>query len=538
MIKRALISVFNKEGIIEFAKELDKLDVEILSTGGTANKLREAGLNITDVSDYTKFPEMMNGRVKTLHPKIHGGLLALRNNNEHMKQAKENNVDMIDLVVVNLYPFEDTVKKNLNFEETIEMIDIGGPSMIRSAAKNFKEVLVVIDPNDYNWIIEEIKAQNDISFEKRKKLALKVFQKTSSYDSSISSYLSESSLPETLNLSYIKKQNMRYGENPYQDAAFYIDESSNEPGVGNAEQLHGKELSYNNIMDSDGALDIVKEFSEPCAVVIKHANHCGTAVSEIITDALIKAFNADSLSAFGCVIAINRTCNLECAKFLEDKFIEVLIAPDFDEDALQLLSIKKNRRILKLSELNDFYTNNNKEKLTTKKVVSGLLVQTRNFPTINEVSMILNENPTKEDISKLTSNAKQGFLKELICVSKRQPTQKQLKDMIFAMKVCKHVKSNSVLYAKNLVTIGIGAGQMSRVDATIIATRKSANKSKEAVMASDAFFPFRDGIDEAAKAGITAIIHPGGSVRDKEVIDAANEHNIAMVFTGVRLFKH
>jgi len=541
MIKRALISVFDKTGIVEFAKELDKLGVEILSTGGTAKKLKQADINVKDVSEHTGFPEMMDGRVKTLHPKIHGGLLALRGNENHMKQAKDNNIEMIDMVVVNLYPFEDTVKKQLSFEETVEMIDIGGPSMIRSASKNFKDVLVIVDPNDYSWIIEELKADKPISIEKRRALATKVFDRTGAYDASIAKYFNESEgFPDSISIALKKKQVMRYGENPYQDASFYIDPLSKEPGVGNAEQLHGKELSYNNIMDTDGALNIVKEFCEPCVSVIKHANPSGVSVSDKIEDALEKAYNADALSAFGCIIAMNRTCNKECAKFLADKFIEVIIAPDFDKDALELLMAKKNRRILKLSSLAMCYKEDVKENLTTKKVVGGMLVQSRTFPSLNldEVKIVKNENPTKEDIAKLTKEAKEGTLKELICVTKKEPTPEQLKDMVFAMKVCKHVKSNSVLYAKDLVTSGIGAGQMSRVDATMIATRKAEGRAKDAVMVSDAFFPFRDGIDESVKSGITAIIQPGGSIRDKEVIDAANEHGIAMVFSGIRLFLH
>ncbi|MEA2037197.1 MAG: bifunctional phosphoribosylaminoimidazolecarboxamide formyltransferase/IMP cyclohydrolase [Nanoarchaeota archaeon] len=541
-IKRALISVFDKTGIVEFAKELDKLGVEILSTGGTAKKLKEEGIKVKDVSDYTKFPEMMDGRVKTLHPKIHGGLLALRENVEHMKQAKDNDIEMIDMVVVNLYPFEDTVKKNLSFEETIEMIDIGGPSMVRSASKNFRDVIVLVDPNDYSWVIEEIKKGNKIEIEKRKELAKKVFERTSAYDGEIARYLSTNKerFPNTFSTAMIKKQEMRYGENPYQDAAFYIDPSSEEPGIGGTEQLSGKELSYNNIMDSDGALNIVKEFCEPCVAVIKHANPSGVAVGDIIEDALKKAYNADSLSAFGCVMAMNRPLNKACAEFLKDKFIEVIIAPDYEKEALDMLTEKKGRRILKLPNLNLCYKDGPKDILTMKKVVGGQLIQTRNFPSLNidEVNMIKNESPTTDDVAKLTKEAREGTLKDLICVTKKQPTKEQLKDMVFAMKVCRHVKSNSVLYAKDLVTIGIGAGQMSRVDATMIATRKSDGKAKDAVMVSDAFFPFRDGVDEAAKAGISSIIQPGGSIRDKEAIEAANEHGLAMVFSGTRLFLH
>ncbi|MBR9706763.1 bifunctional phosphoribosylaminoimidazolecarboxamide formyltransferase/IMP cyclohydrolase [Candidatus Pacearchaeota archaeon] len=541
-IKKALISVFDKEGIVEFAKELEKLGTEILSTGGTAKKLKQEGIKVTDVSEYTGFPEMMDGRVKTLHPKIFGGLLALRGNKEHMEQARYNNVEMIGLVVVNLYPFEDTVKKNLSEEETIEMIDVGGPSMIRAASKNYQDVLVVVDPNDYGWIIKDLKEGKKISIEKRKELAKKVFERTSAYDSAIFNYLSDKHalFPVKLSSTLNKKQVMRYGENPYQDAAFYTDPNAKEPGVGDSEQISGKELSYNNIMDTDGALEIVKEFVEPCAAVIKHANPSGVSVDKDIDKALEKAYMADPLSAFGCVIALNRNCNKKCAEFLQDKFIEVVIAPDFDKEAADLLMKKQNRRLLKLPSLKDFYKNKEKELLTTKKVVGGLLLQTRNFPEFNldEVKIKKNPNPKKEDIDKLIKKAKEGTLKEMIYVTKIEPTKEQIKDMIFAMKVCRHVKSNSVLYAKDLVTIGIGAGQMSRVDATIIATRKSEGKAKGAVMVSDAFFPFRDGIDEAAKAGISSIIQPGGSIRDDEVIKAADEHNISMVFSGVRLFIH
>ncbi|MBD3163877.1 bifunctional phosphoribosylaminoimidazolecarboxamide formyltransferase/IMP cyclohydrolase [Candidatus Woesearchaeota archaeon] len=539
MIKRALISVFDKTGIVELAKALDEKGVEILSTGGTAKKIREAGISVKDVSEHTGFPEMMDGRVKTLHPKIHGGLLALRDNEEHMKQAKANDIRMIDLVVVNLYPFEETAKKGLSFEETIEMIDIGGPSMLRSAAKNFKDVLVIIDPKDYSCVIEGIK-RGEIPFEKRKELAEKVFERTASYDASIARYFGGKPFPDLITGSMIKKQDMRYGENPYQDAAFYVDPLSTEPGIGDSEQLHGKELSYNNIMDADGALNIVKEFSEPCAAVIKHANPSGVALADEIENALRKAYNADSLSAFGCVIALNRPCNKACAEFLAGKFIEVIIAPGFEKEALEILMEKKNRRILKLTALNDFLKNRKREPITMKKVVGGQLIQTRNFPEIklDEARIIKNENPTKEDVDSLTQEAKEGTLRELICATKKEPTKEQLKDMIFAMKVCRHVKSNSVLYSKDLVTVGIGAGQMSRVDATIIATRKSEGKAKGAVMVSDAFFPFRDGIDAAAEAGISAIIQPGGSIRDRESIEAANEHGIAMVFSGTRLFLH
>ena len=414
--------------------------------------------------------------------------------------------------------------------------------MLRSASKNFKDVLVIVDPADYDWIVEDIKAGKEIPIERRKELAKKVFERTSVYDAAIAKYLSEGKgqFPESICVGLKKIQDMRYGENPYQDAAFYKDAISKEPGIADAMQLHGKELSYNNIMDADGALNIIKEFTEPCVSVIKHANPSGVAIDNKIEKALEKAWNADSLSAFGSIIAMNRKCNVECAKFLADKFIEVVIAPDYEKEALEMLMQKKDRRILKLAALEQFYKKSSKDEITMKKVVGGMLVQTRNFPKldIEHVKIVKNEHPAKEDIDKLIHEAKEGTLKELICVTKKQPTKEQLKDMLFAMKVCKHVKSNSVLYAKNLVTIGIGAGQMSRVDATIIATRKSAGKAKGAVMVSDAFFPFRDGVDESVKSGISAIIQPGGSIRDEEVIKAANEHGLAMVFSGTRLFLH
>ncbi|MFH0875294.1 MAG: bifunctional phosphoribosylaminoimidazolecarboxamide formyltransferase/IMP cyclohydrolase [archaeon] len=545
MIKRALISVFDKSGIVEFASVLDKLDIEILSTGGTAKKLKEEKIRVTDVSDYTGFPEMMGGRVKTLHPKIHGGLLAVRNNIAHMIEAKENKIGMIDMVVVNLYPFEESVKKNLVFDDTIEMIDIGGPAMIRSAAKNFRDVLVVIDPCDYGWIIELLKEGKEIAFQKRKELAKKVFEKTSAYDAAISQYLaggncSDSMWPDNIFLSYKKKQEMRYGENPYQVAAFYTDSQQQEIGIGNAQQLCGKELSYNNIMDADASLDLIKEFSDPCAVIIKHANPCGVASCEKIEDALIKAYNADSLSAFGGIIALNRICNIGCANFLNEKFIEVIIAPDYDRDALELLMKSKNRRILKLPILTDFYHQSQREKLTNKKVKGGLLVQTTTFPDldIDKIKIVQNENPTKEDIGVLIENAKKNTVREFLCVTKKKPSKEQLIDMIFAIKVSRYTKSNTIIYVKDKVTIGIGAGQMSRVDAARIATQKAGEKAIGSVMVSDAFFPFRDTVDEAAKAGIAAIVQPGGSIRDKESIDAANEHNMTMIFTGIRLFKH
>jgi len=427
-----------------------------------------------------------------------------------MEQVGEHKIKMIDMVVCNLYPFEETIqKKDVTFEEAIENIDIGGPSILRAAAKNFKDVLVITNPEDYEAVLSKLEdGKVDVGF--RKDLAQKVYTKTAIYDSMIAKYLRKDDFPDNFLLSLGKLQDLRYGENPHQKAAFYRDKHIDEISLAQADQLHGKELSYNNIMDSDGALEIIKEFKEPVVAVIKHANPCGAATSNKIEIALDKAFNADSMSAFGCIIAMNRPCNLKCAEFMKGKFIEVVIAPDFDKDALKMLEEKKNVRLLRLPGIADYYKSDKREHLVYKKVAGGMLVQTKEYPDFGELKV----------------------------VTKRKPSEREIKDMIFAAKICKHVKSNSVLYAKENVTIGIGAGQMSRVDATIIATRKSDGKAKGAVMASDAFFPFRDGIDEAAKAGIGAIIQPGGSIRDKEVIEAADEHGISMVFSGIRLFLH
>ncbi len=508
MIKRALISVFDKTGIVEFAKELDNLGVEILSTGGTARKLNEEGIKVKDVSDHTGFPEMMDGRVKTLHPKIHGGLLALRDKEEHMKQAADNNIEMIDLVVVNLYPFEETVKKGVSFEETIEMIDIGGPSMVRSAAKNFKDVIVLTDPKDYPKILDKIKKEESISIEERKELAKKVFQRTSVYDSMISNYLEKEEFPDSMVFPYNKLQDLRYGENPHQRGAFYKEPSLNETSIVNAKQLWGKELSYNNIFDGDGALELVKEFKRPAVTVIKHANPCGVAERDTIEKAFEDAYNVDPMSAFGCVIAMNRPCTLKVAEMTKGKFIELLIAPSFDDDALEFLKEnKQNCRVLEVGELESSNKGYN-----MKKVVGGLLVQSREWPDIEKV--------------------------ELKCVTKRKPTEKELEDLKFAWKVNKHTKSNSVVFAKDNTGYGMGVGQMSRVDASIIAKRKSQGRADQGSMSSDAFFPFPDAVEAAAEAGIKSIIQPGGAKKDQEVIAKCDELGIAMVFSGVRLFKH
>src|SRR3989338_3522351 len=533
---RAIISVFDKTGIVEFARELVRMHWEILSTGGTAKALRQAHIPVTEVSDYTGFPEIMEGRLKTLHPRILGGILADRSKKSHLADAKENKIEPIDIVVVNLYPFEETVKKKAGFDETIEMIDIGGPSMLRAAAKNFKHVIAVTDPKDYAGVIDSLK-KGGISVEQRKELAHKVFSRTAFYDAEILKYLSPELFPDTIVLQYSKKQDMRYGENPHQEAAFYVSPDIVEPCISTAEQLQGKELSYNNIMDADAALEIVKEFAEPTAAVIKHANPSGVASASDIVRALQSAYEADALSAFGCVIALNRACTKKCAEFLKDKFVEVIVAEDFDAGALKLFSGKKNLRLLKLPTL---LKHNEREHLTTKKVVGGLLVQTRDFPDLHEkdIKIVSNKNPSKEDIEDIIAHWKKTGKITFLCPTKKVPSKNQIVDMLFGVKVCKHVKSNSVILVKDKHTLGIGAGQMSRVDSSMIAVRKAGKKARGSTCVSDALFPFRHGVDAIAKAGVKTIIQPGGSIRDKEVIDACDEHGIAMVFTGLRLFLH
>ena len=512
-ITRALISVSNKEGIIEFAKELAKLDIEIVSTGGTATSLAQNGIKVVKISDLTGHPEILEGRVKTLHPKVHGGILFRRDIKEHVSEIKEHKIKPIDMVVCNLYPFKETIsKKGVDFDTALENIDIGGPSMIRSAAKNCKHVAVVVDPAQYPKIAEELKKnKNKIGDEMLTNLALEAFKHTAQYDSIICDYFrekfSDMVFPDILNLTFEKLQELRYGENPHQKGAFYRETFLHETSVTNAKQLHGKELSYNNILDLDAAFELIKDFSEPTAAVIKHNNPCGVASRKTIEEAYTAAHEADPLSAFGCVVALNRPCNLKVAKYMKPLFIEAVIAPGFDKDALALLEQKKNVRLLETGAIIK-----SEKGYNLRKVAGGLLVQTRNWPEPEP--------------------------KEWKVVTKRKPTAKEIKDMVFCWKVNKHVKSNAVIFAKDLTTVGIGAGQMSRVDSSMIAAKKAKEKAKGAVVSSDAFFPFRDGVDETAKSGITAIVQPGGSIRDKEVIDAANEHGIAMVFTGVRLFKH
>lgn len=510
-IKKALVSVSDKTGVADFVKQLSKLGVEILSTGGTAKALKDAGIKVTDVSGYTGFPEMMNGRVKTLHPKIHGGLLALRDNEEHMRQAKENNVEMIDMVIVNLYPFQKTVEnKDVKEEVAIENIDIGGPSMIRSAAKNFKFVTVVTDPSDYEVVLEELKKDDDTKLETRKKLARKAFTLTERYDTAIENYFREKlGEAELLNLHYEKVMSLRYGENPHQKAAFFRNPDNTDANITNSKVLSGKQLSFNNIVDGDSALELVKEFKEPTVVFIKHNNPCGVASAKTIEEAFKLAHQVDPLSAFGSVIAVNREVNEEIVAYMKEAkiFVEIIIAPSYEKKALSRLKTRENLRILEAGPLKlDMISTD------IKKIAGGILIQTR-------------------DTYELTPA-------DLKVVTKKKPTDEEIKSMLFATKVVKRTLSNAIVFAKGTVVTGIGAGQMSRVDAVFLAGKKGGEKVKGSVMSSDAFFPFPDGIELAAEYGITAVIQPGGSVRDEEVIKRADELGLSMVFSGRRYFRH
>ncbi len=514
-INRALVSVSDKSGIVDFCRELSLSGVEILSTGGTAKILAEHKINVTEVADYTGFPEMMDGRVKTLHPKIHGGILGRRGIDDEAMEA--NGIKPIDMVVVNLYPFENAIAiPDCDLDTAIENIDIGGPTMIRAAAKNYIDVAVIVDPLDYSRTLAEINADDGLSLKTRFNLALKCFQHTAHYDTAIASYLgnlTKLDFPETLNLQYHLNQPLRYGENPHQKAAFYSEFDPVSGTIGSSRQLQGKELSYNNIADADAALECVKTFTDrPTCVIVKHANPCGVAEADTLLEAYNKAYATDPTSAFGGIIAFNRELDQQTvSEILGRQFVEVVIAPTFSNTAQTVLAEKANLRVLQCGE----FSYVNKSVLEFKKVSGGLLVQEQDSGKISDM--------------------------DLKIVSKRSPNERELRDMLFAWKVAKFVKSNAIVYAKNAQTIGIGAGQMSRVYSAKIAGIKAADEGLEvtgSVLASDAFFPFRDGIDSAAMAGITAVIQPGGSVRDKEVIAAANEHNIAMVFTGMRHFRH
>ncbi|MFA5144786.1 MAG: bifunctional phosphoribosylaminoimidazolecarboxamide formyltransferase/IMP cyclohydrolase [Candidatus Omnitrophota bacterium] len=515
-IKRALISVSDKAGILEFAGELRKLGVELLSTGGTAKLLRDNDIGVEEVSKYTGFPEMLDGRVKTLHPKIHAGLLALRGSREHMQVLEEQAIGLIDMVVVNLYPFEKTTQKpDVTIEEIIENIDIGGPSMLRSAAKNHKDVAVVSNPGRYGQIIEELKNNKGmLSRRTLRDLAIEVFGLTSHYDGAIHNYLkgyfksmpASSGFPVELNLNFQKIQDVRYGENPHQKAAFYKEKGKSR-GLINLKQLQGKELSFNNILDLNAAFELVKEFNNPAAVIVKHNNPCGVAEDKVLEKAFIAARKCDPLSAFGGIVALNRELDIKTAKALSKSgFLECIIACGFAKEAAGLFKDKKNLRLL---ELNDLMPINEPE---FKRVSGGLLLQDKDSSTLDP-----------------------GNLK---VVTKKKPTKKEMESLIFGWKVAKHVKSNAIVFTRGTKTVGIGAGQMSRVDSVAIAKIKAGNLTKNSCLASDAFFPKTDAIVKAAKAGITAIIQPGGSISDADIIKACDKYKISMVFTGIRHFRH
>ncbi|PIP68012.1 MAG: bifunctional phosphoribosylaminoimidazolecarboxamide formyltransferase/inosine monophosphate cyclohydrolase [Candidatus Omnitrophica bacterium CG_4_9_14_0_2_um_filter_42_8] len=521
-VKRALISVSDKTGLEELVKVLNEFKVEMLSTGGTAKLIAGMGIPVKSVSDHTGFPEMLDGRVKTLHPKIHGGLLAIRDKKEHMEQVKKHDIGLIDMVVVNLYPFEKTIAKpGVKLEEAIENIDIGGPSMLRSAAKNSKDVVVVCNPHRYKDIIKELK-ENDgsISDKLHFKLGVEVFEKTSKYDTAIYDYLKkqiegegskvegEGNFPDALELKFEKVQSLRYGENPHQKASFYKDKSINVIGISNAKQLHGKELSFNNIIDLDAALEIVKEFKEPAASVIKHTNPCGAAVAKTLADAYRDALECDKISAFGSIVGLNGEVDFKTAEaIISAGFTECIIAPSYEKKALDILMGKKNLRLIEVGGLKGI-----EKDYDLKKVVGGLLIQDRDIFNVEE--------------------------KDLKVVTNKIPAKDEIESLLFGWKIAKHVKSNAIVLSQGTRTVGVGAGQMSRVDSMVIAIMKSRGLSKGSTCASDAFFPKEDAIEEAKKAGITSIIQPGGSIRDEHVIKTCDDAGISMVLTGARHFKH
>jgi phosphoribosylaminoimidazolecarboxamide formyltransferase/IMP cyclohydrolase len=510
-VKRALISVSNKEGIVSFARQLSELGIEIISTGGTKKALEDEGIPVISISDVTGFPEILDGRVKTLHPMIHGGLLAIRDDEHHRQQLNEHHIQPIDLVVVNLYPFQQTIaKRDVTFAEAIENIDIGGPTMLRAAAKNHQYVTVVVDPADYETVLHELKENGTVSQETNLKLAAKVFRHTAAYDAMIAEYLTNivgEEYPESLTITFEKKQDLRYGENPHQKAAFYKKPLGSSFSIAAAKQWHGKELSYNNINDANAALQIVKEFTEPAAVAVKHMNPCGVGVGATIYEAFTRAYEADPTSIFGGIVALNREVDKATALKMHEIFLEIIIAPSFSAEAMEILTQKKNIRLLTI----DFDAEKKKESFLVS-VQGGLLVQDEDVYTLDDAQIKI--------------------------VTKREPTEKEWEDLKLAWKVVKHVKSNAIVLAKDGMTIGVGAGQMNRVGAAKIAIEQAGEKAQGAALASDAFFPMDDTVEAAAKAGVTAIIQPGGSIRDEDSIKKADEYGIAMVFTGVRHFKH
>ncbi len=516
-VKRALISVSDKTGLDEFVKKLNQLGVEIVSTGGTYKRIDSLGIPVTEISIYTGYPEMMDGRVKTLHPKVHGGLLALRDNKEHMAQAKDQGIHMIDMVVVNLYPFEETISRSdVTLEEAIENIDIGGPSMLRSAAKNYRSVAVVSSPEQYEKVVKELE-ENDggLTEETLKSLAVRVFEKTSGYDKAIHGYLAASSsgkdkLPGTMDISLKRDMELRYGENPHQTAAFYSCSMAPDEGIKSAELFQGKELSFNNIMDLDSALEMVASFDQPTVSIVKHNNPCGIASAKTLEEAYMDALDCDRMSAFGSIMGFNGKIDAALAKKILDEasFVECIVAPEYDPSALDVFKVKKNLRVLK-KDLAGYTAKNRKD---FKKVMGGFLLQDKDTVSLSP-----------DDIKVVTDN---------------KPSEDLTDSMVFAWKSVGFVKSNAIVLCQGTKTVGIGAGQMSRVDSVIIAIRKAGDRAKGSVLASDAFFPMADSIEEAHKAGVAAVIQPGGSIRDEEVIDACNKLGIPMIFTGKRHFRH
>lgn len=512
MLKRALISVYDKTGIVEFARELNNLDIEIISTGGTAKLLQKYGIPVKFVSDVTESPEILNGRVKTQHPSILGGILALREKEEHMKELKEHGIEPIDIVVFNFYPFEEVIKKDdVELNEVLENIDIGGPSTIRAAAKNFENVVVIVNPDRYNQVIEEIKTKGDVSRETRYKLAVEAFKRTAKYDWTIQNFLEKrsspfSNFPDLLNLRYKKLMDLRYGENPHQKAALYKHLDTNDSNIINAVQVGGKKLSWTNVLDLTTALEVIKEFEEPAVTIIKHTSPCGAACGSNLFDAYEKAYASDPISAYGGIVGVNKKVDLDTAKRMSTAHFDCIIAPDFDDAALTLLKQRKSLRLLKTGPFSRYRRTN----FDIAKIPGGLMIQEHNTVDFNDLKI----------------------------VTEVKPTDEQKNSLIFAWKVVKYVKSNGIVLAKNKRTVGIGLGQTSRVDAARNAVARAGQEARGSLMASDGFLPFRDTVDEVVKAGILGIIQPGGSVRDQEVIDAANEYKIPMLFTGIRCFRH
>jgi phosphoribosylaminoimidazolecarboxamide formyltransferase/IMP cyclohydrolase len=522
-IRRALLSVSDKTGLVDFARVLVELGVELISTGGTRKSLADAGLPVKDIPDVTGFPEILDGRVKTLHPKVHGGILAIRSNEEHMSVLKKHAIEPIDLVVVNLYPFEATVTQpGASHADIVENIDIGGPTLVRAAAKNYEDVAVVTDPKQYSSIMEELRTSSgNLGLASRQRLAASAFARIADYDAAIRSYFAslgartgEPSFPEHLDLHFEQRSGLRYGENPHQQAAFYADPAHAGACVANARTLHGKELSFNNLLDLDSSLRLVREFAGPASVVIKHNNPCGAAVGLTLEEAFQKAYEGDPVSAYGGILAFNRELDEATAREITEpkRFVECIVAPAYSREAFQLLTTrptwKKSVRILETGPLEGAGL----DRLDFRRIEGGLLVQTSDLPADD--------------------------FREMRVVTKRRPSEAELADLRFAWLVGKHVKSNAIVFAKNGMVVGVGAGQMSRVDSVHLASRKSGERSRGAVMASDAFFPFRDNIDEAANVGITAVVQPGGSMRDSDSIEACDEHGLAMILTGVRHFRH